>query len=72
MRLYGGSVPEKAEGAYNKAQLGCVTGLRLLKREQQLTPLPELRARLAEGRLDYAGEPMCLMEELKAEKVVPC
>ena len=69
---YGGSMPEKVEGAYNKAQLGCVTGLRLLKREQQLTPLPELRARLAEGRLDYAGEPMCLMEELKAEKVVPC
>jgi hypothetical protein len=31
-----------------------------------------LRVKLKEGRLDYAGEPMCLMEELIAEKVLPC
>eukprot|EP00435_Cladocopium_sp_Y103_P047838 s993_g14.t1 len=28
--------------------------------------------RRAEGRLDYAGEPVCLMEALHADKVIPC
>ena len=74
---YGGSQPIEARGSYNKAQSECVTGLRravlqLVGSQQKLTPLPEMRARLAEGRLDYAGEPMCLMEELFAEKVLPC
>ena len=74
---YGGDLPAPRLRGYNEAQHNCVMGLRaavhaLVSAGKFLTPLPELRVKLKEGRLDYAGEPMCLMEELIAEKVLPC
>eukprot|EP00435_Cladocopium_sp_Y103_P025601 s2795_g6.t1 len=74
---YGGVLPTPIENESNEAQRACVTGLcravqRFLATQQKLPRLPDLQQRLKESRFDYAGEPVCLMEELHADKVIPC
>jgi len=75
--MYGGTLPTPLEHKYNEAQkeaLFCLrrSVLRFVGTGQQVPPLPSLKERLRESRFDYAGEPLCLMEELHADKVVPC
>ena len=74
---YGGTLPTPLVGQSNEAQTAAVGGLyRAVKRfvalGHQVPPMGELKQRLRESRFDYAGEPVCLMEPLVADKVIPC
>eukprot|EP00435_Cladocopium_sp_Y103_P044494 s1405_g12.t1 len=72
---FGGTLPTPYISSANEAQIKCLTGLRravgrLAEEKGKLSPLPELQKQLKEVRPDHAGEPMCIMETLIAERVI--
>ena len=65
------------ENGLNEAQRECLTSLRAALKTMQaevprVKPLGTLTTHLKQARFDYAGEPVAVMEELEAAKVIPC
>lgn len=61
----------------NEAQKACLLNLRasvmtVVKEAPEVKPLSSMTTQLKQARFDYAGEPVAVMEELEAAKVIPC
>ena len=61
----------------NESQKACLLNLRasvmtVVKEAPEVKPLSSMTTQLKQARFDYAGEPVAVMEELEAAKVIPC
>ena len=75
--LYLQTTRPAVEPGVNEAQKACVTSLKaavevVVREAPEVKPLATAVTHLKQARFDYAGEPVAVMEELEADKVIPC